>query len=136
MTSSINRRTFLELLPAVLAIAPTVAELGLRGPADTSTADPSRLRDVFGHQRQSALVIGRHYLDQCPAEADSNKLVDTLLLGEAGSKQHGETPNAGDLLAFFQKKFAEDFDQGNTVMIDGWVLSKTEARLCARMVIS
>jgi hypothetical protein len=96
---------------------------------------PFRLRDVFGHQRQSALVIGRHYLDQCPAEADSNKLVDTLL-GEAGSKQHGEAPSAGDLLTFFQEKLAEDFDQGNTVMIGGWVLSKTEARLCALMVIS
>ena len=90
---------------------------------------------MFGHQRQSALVIGRHYLDQCPAEADSDKLVDALL-GEAGSKQDGEPPKAGDLLAFFQGKFAEDFGQGNTMMIDGWVLSKTEARLCALTVIS
>ena len=135
MTSPVNRRTFLEWLPAVLAIAPTVAEFDIRGPVDISTAGPLRLRDVFGHQRQSALVIGRHYLDKCPAEADSNTLVDALL-GEAGSKHHGEPPTVGDLLAFFQEKFAKDFDQGNTVMIGGWVLSKTEARLCALMAIS
>jgi hypothetical protein len=136
MTIPISRRTFLELLPSILAIAPTLPEFGMRVPVDTAIAgDRFRLRDVFGHQRQSALVIGRHYLDQCPAEADCDALVD-VLLGEAGSEQHREPPEAGDLLAFFRERFAEDFGRGNTVTIGGWVLSRTEARLCALAVLS
>jgi hypothetical protein len=59
-----------------------------------------------------------------------------VLLGEAGSEQHREPPEAGDLLAFFRERFAEDFGRGNTVMIGGWVLSRTEARLCALAVLS
>jgi hypothetical protein len=136
MTTPISRRTFIESLPAILAIAPTLAEFGTLVPLDPAPAvDHSALRDMFAHQRRSARALGRHYLGQCPAEADCDALVE-LLLGEAESTQPGELPRSGDLLAFFRKRFAEDFGRGNTVMIRGWVLSRTEARLCALIALS
>lgn len=31
---------------------------------------------------------------------------------------------------------AREFETGDTVLVDGWMLSRTEARLCARMALS
>ena len=128
MTSSFTRRKFLELVPTILAAAPAfVGDLSRGGGAAWARAD---LAGVFGSQTASAIEIGRRYLDACAVKCDSDLLVDAWFSQVPGIRGGPET-GAHDLIAFFRDRFVDDFERGDTVTVDGWVLSRTEARLCA-----
>ena len=60
--------------------------------------------------------IGKAYVQQFPAEADVKKLKQFV---EAGANI---TSN---------KRIADDFRKGKTVVVSGWILSVTEARQAA-----
>lgn len=61
-------------------------------------------------------TIGLQYLAQFPSENNIETLIDLLL--QVGVKNIGA-------------KVKDDFLTDNIVVIDGWILSKTEARQCA-----
>jgi hypothetical protein len=65
-------------------------------------------------------AIGRVYLEVVPEEAGPHRL-ERLLLTDTGSTDR----------AAVQHCVRTDFRVGRTVCLDGWVLSVTEARLCA-----
>jgi len=133
MTSSFTRRKFLELVPTILAAAPAfVSDISGGAAPGWARAD---LAGVFGSQMASAIAIGRRYLDACAVECDSDLLVDAWFSQVPGIRGGAET-GAHDLIAFFQDRFADDFERGDTVTVDGWVLSRSEARLCALCALS
>ena len=48
------------------------------------------------------------------------------------AKQLSENESTGTTNAkILKQQITDDYKKGNTVMIDGWILSKTEARQCA-----
>lgn len=67
--------------------------------------------------------IGETYRKQFSDESSERKLVK--LLSEYVST---ETTTTIDVL---RQQIADDYRKGNTVMVDGWILSRTEARQCA-----
>jgi hypothetical protein len=71
-------------------------------------------------------AVGRHYLAIARDEADRARLSD-LVFGA------GAFPD--DSFAGLQRHIAagraRDFAADDTVMLDGWILARTEARLCA-----
>ncbi len=67
--------------------------------------------------------IGETYRKQFSDENSERKLVK--LLSEYVST---ETTTTSDVL---RQQIADDYRKGNTVMVDGWILSRTEARQCA-----
>jgi len=69
----------------------------------------------------SAAAIGRAYLEVAPDEGDVHHLTSTL---------RSHLP-AGPLRAAVAQRVHDDFDSQRVVTVDGWVLSQTEARLCA-----
>jgi hypothetical protein len=70
------------------------------------------------------LSIGQAYTKMHPGENDRIKLQDLILTDvSTGSDQQ--------LMASIDKKKKEDFAKSNTVIVKGWVLSRTEARQCA-----
>jgi len=66
--------------------------------------------------------VGTNYRKQIPVEDNETSLVKLL------STDTNEDSSAIEAL---KKEIKNDFEKGNTVMIDGWILSVTEARQCA-----
>jgi hypothetical protein len=92
---------------------------------------PVRLaaKPLWPVQPENAAVIsvGRAYLDQAPEEAHAARLRRLLDLTAEVSAQ--TLPGSEkERLAMRQ---CEDFRTGETVLVQGWVLSRTEARLYA-----
>lgn len=89
------------------------------------TADVARLFDELEPARR----IGRAYLGAHPAEADEETLVRLLEASPGWGRAWDASPAQLGELA--RSALARDFDRGRTVEVDGWILSRTEARLCA-----
>jgi hypothetical protein len=82
-----------------------------------------------------APAIGSEFLRSRPDEAEPALLVAALAEGVPG----GATAIAGagewELRAILSARSTDDFAAGRTVMLRGWILSETEARLCALAVL-
>jgi|HubBroStandDraft_1064217.scaffolds.fasta_scaffold09292_4 hypothetical protein len=73
--------------------------------------------------RRSAAAIGRAWLAEAP-DADLASLRQTVM---TALHEHGHEP----LQVRFQDRIRRDFVEGNVVMVEGWMLSSVEARVCA-----
>ena len=128
MSLRVSRRTVL----AGLAAGIVGAAIGLRlyWPGGSVTREARRLADMLRH-RDSAARLGRLYLDEKPREADTTLLV-TLIGAARGPALPPPSPATDEALrADLEDRIRNDFTYGNTVAVDGWLLSLTEARLCA-----
>jgi hypothetical protein len=67
---------------------------------------------------QTLIQIGTIYREATPAEGSEDVLMQLLTTG-------------GDPTEQLSKKVNDDFANGRTVTVDGWVLAVTEARQCA-----
>jgi hypothetical protein len=121
-----ERRHFLGL-SAYLAAAVAIPflESCSTGNTDTAVAEPGLLLHILN--AKSIVETGRAYLQQYPDEKTKNKLLDLLLNKETVPGPAGRQA----IHAYFDKKTVEDFNNNRTVMINGWILSRTEARQCA-----
>ena len=104
------------------AAAALAAPIVLRAPAPASPA--RQLVDYYSN-RQSAVEVGRQYLRDNAAETDSD--IFRLLLGTREAPFASRT----ELDAFIKAKVRADFTAERVVRVQGWLLSCTEARLCA-----
>jgi hypothetical protein len=111
--------------------AALLANLPLR--ADPLPGGPEALRRLAGtfDHPHSAAAIGRTYLRQYPAEAAPQRLASEIArdLDCLGCR----LPRAEEahLRSAVRERIRRDFAEGVVVNVDGWVLSRTEARLCA-----
>lgn len=89
-----------------------------------------RLARLLEH-RESARIVGREYLLAAPEEANPEVLVS--LVAERLQAPDPSLSGVGDreLRRMAALGVLADFEEGRTVKLDGWVLSETEARLCA-----
>jgi hypothetical protein len=79
----------------------------------------------------SAAVVGRAYLAGHPAEADRAWLAAQLGGDLRCQDCDPARSDATRLRAGLARQLRADFAQSRVVRVDGWVLSVTEARLCA-----
>ncbi len=86
----------------------------------------SRLVQLF-RSPASAACIGQAYLQQAPHEGQERRLLARLC--PAGRRWH--MADASQLHRMLREQQADDFAQGRVVLVHGWTLSVTEARLCA-----
>lgn len=96
------------------------------GPAFDASV-PGELTDAVAdllQHPQSAAIIGEAYLALVDHENSAAELSRRLLQGIATSK---ERIDARILL----ERIRSDFAEGDVVKLDGWLLSRTEARICA-----
>jgi hypothetical protein len=118
----LDRRRFLQLTTlGLLATATDSACAPSNDGAAAASAEP-RLVDMLGADRVRQL--GAHYRAATPSESTA----------EALRAAHARRP--GVRLPFVpdkstDKQIRDDFAAGRTVLVDGWVLSVTEARQCA-----
>lgn len=92
------------------------------------------LGDFFKHPK-SAEVVGQAYLEQAPEERDLNVLLDRIFEGATDRRSEFAAAGTGRRRAILLEQTRDDFARGRTAKIDGWILSVTEARLCALSVL-
>ncbi len=85
---------------------------------------------LFTHH-ESAIALGRSYLDLFPDEANYDYLAQHTL-------HHIPTTTIEiqSIKKILQTQRQEDFRNSHTVILNGWVLSRTEARLCALLALT
>jgi hypothetical protein len=120
----LGRRAFLTIAAAVGigefcggAVRPPVPQPGPDG----------GLALVF-RQRQSAIAIGRRYLSCYPGDTLPHRLAEAL----SGASTEDAAAARRALLA----RVRNDFERGDTVLLDGWVLSRSESRACAAFALA
>jgi hypothetical protein len=70
-----------------------------------------------------------------PAEASMSALNDFLFVDAAGNT-FSSSIEKSSITTLLEEKIVRDFAESRTVIVDGWVLSVTEARQCAAYSIS
>jgi hypothetical protein len=99
-------------------------------------ANPSRdglakkIGEFYAH-KEDAAIIGGEYLKSTVEEFNINKLTELICpTGSYKNKQlaSANSNEAHDIIVGWQR---EDFEHGRIVNVAGWLLSETEARVCA-----
>jgi hypothetical protein len=70
---------------------------------------------------------GKAYLQKTPAENDNKKLIELL----AGNSSIADSSDEKAIHQYLDEKIKQDFAEGKTVLVKGWVVAVTEARQCA-----
>jgi|ERR1051325_4116885 hypothetical protein len=120
----ISRRTFLILAPA--AAAAGVSLLSLSGSLRSSFA-----ANEPGSARDELVEIVDEYLRNFPEERDTRRLCETLgvQLQRPGDRSFVSEPA-------ILHGIEQDFAEGRSVSLGGWILSRTEARVLALLTLS
>ena len=119
----LGRRAFL-MAAAAAACAGSVRAVARPIPGPAPDAG---LALVFRH-RQSAIAIGRRYLSRYPGDVLPQALA-------RGLQRAGTGDRVAARLAL-RARVREDFERGDTVMLDGWVLARSECRACAALALA
>jgi hypothetical protein len=132
MSTNITRRTFLGGLFSLgslefLGMGWNLDRLCASGDTDSLA---SKLANVHG-DKHSAKIVGAEYLRSVPSEAKAKLLIDLICSCDGG--QHAEFTQADKrkLLELLRVRQRQDFEHGRVVNVRGWILSKTECRVCA-----
>ena len=104
--------------------------MALTGP-DTAWAD-----ERYSAGLDAPRVVGDWYLDRYPRERDARYLKSALRRAIPGFPEPGESFEQAALRAGISDSCARDFEQGDVVSIGGWLLARTECRLCALVSFS
>ena len=88
-------------------------------------AKPDFLSRLFNEGTVSD--AGSAYLQKAPQENDTNKLIQLI----SGNESMAKSTDQNIIHQYLDQKIKNDFAEGNTVLVKGWVLSITEARQCA-----
>lgn len=94
--------------------------------------DPLTLKLASYHfNRASAKRIGETYLRSIPSEADIPLLVSLICPADRERIIEFETADLIGCRKLLKRRLRQDFENGQMVDVQGWILSKTEIRLCA-----
>jgi hypothetical protein len=115
---------------AAVVVAPAGAKFAARQVRAEGTGGAAGIHDAVttATAKSSGTVarIGRAYLREVPQEADATVLAGTLPTGFSAT---------GTDWSLLQDQIATDYTSGGVVTIDGWHLSRTEARAAALSVL-
>ena len=113
---NLDRRRFLQV--AAIGVIAAVLEPACADDRNDAIDHP-QLLDLLGPER--VREIGTHYRAATPAESNADALRAAI------SKPASRFP----LPPSRSSRIRDDFESGRTVLVDGWVLSVTEARQAA-----
>ena len=127
-----SRRNFLYLLLGSSIGAFFYPTISL--PGSTDAGKPATLATAladFPGDKASARIVGVEYLRHYPAECDAVWLVDQILLDDIVHRTEFLKLGGAERKEMITRLIREDFKCGRIVQVRGWMLSQTEARLCA-----
>lgn len=125
-----NRRTFvwLSAASAVSVYLPLSGCSNRYTLSNKAVAQPQFLAHIC--DAKALRTIGAAYKHQVPGEKSEKKLAH-LILTDNNGHAIPESTDGNKLEALLNQKIQQDFEAGRTVVVNGWVLSQTEARQCA-----
>jgi len=129
-----NRKKFL-LLSGVVASGialPVVVRWTRYAGRDRPLLHPGSLAHLFDDE--TIRGIGLAYRSATPSENAARQLTGLLLTNPGGPAISADDDSA--VRRVLQGKVHGDFEAGRIVMVDGWILSVTEARQCALFSIA
>ena len=106
-------------------MSPTITQAYRFSPA-VSALSETRLLSFLG-DHECICAIGQSYRDRYPAEDNMTMITDALL----SARQQSARLEATGLQALIDSMISKDFEKNNTVLLNGWLLSRTEARQTA-----
>lgn len=110
-----------------------IGSLAVAVPGRARVAPGSDLGALVG-RRESAERVGRRYLAMLPRGTGRSQIVKSSpALDRAWRATRRKPEFAARLL---RQGIEDDFRRADTVVVDGWVLALTEARLCAIVALS
>lgn len=124
-----KRRNFLTLTTFSVAVI-SVPFLYCRNSSadlEKTLTIPQTLSQIT--DENSIKEIGKVYGKLYPDEYSRNLLEQNLTNNGVQSVSAGS--QAKDIYSFLDNNILEDFKSGNSMVLNGWVLSRTEARQCA-----
>jgi hypothetical protein len=121
---SLDRRRFLQITAAGVVASLTTTALASDAAADVSALDRPELLTMLGPERVREL--GARYRAATPYENSVRSLRAAIPNTERRALLLRWTPRGS-----IENQIRDDFAAGRTVLVDGWVLSATEARQCA-----
>jgi hypothetical protein len=122
-----RRRVLLAAVALATSVAAGPRAIGLvLERLAAADAAAQALRELVPH-RESAARLGRAYLRTATDEASATRLA-SLVLGRTAVAPGGEAARVAS-------NIRADFSAGRVVTVEGWIVSRTEARLCALCVI-
>lgn len=123
-----KRRNFIILgVSGVAAVAVPSAFYFLGDEAyDASLANPRSLSLIM--DTPMILSIGTQYRSLTPAEKSQRSLIKSL--------SQGLPADSAEIPTSLDEKIKKDFENGNMILVDGWILSVTEARQCALLSLT
>ena len=125
-----KRKDFI-VLSIYSGVAVSIPFLGCRtgsGVANRPWVAPGLLSHIC--DAKTLREIGADYRRKYPGESNEAELA-SLLLTDSDDKIIPINTEDAVIHSLLEKKIKKDFELGNTVVIRGWVLSKTEAQQCA-----
>ena len=113
-----------------------VAHLALRHwPPQTPPAETAADLVSWFAEPDDIRAIGEAYLAAPEGERDQPALVDGLPAVFDSQGGIRTDLSAGEIHERFRDQVEADFRSRNVAMVGGWVLARTEARLCALVVL-
>jgi hypothetical protein len=94
----------------------------------------AKLTTALAHP-ESARAVGAEYLRQYPQEADAQLLLKRIVARFDGGYAALTRAHDSTLRTLIEQRVRQDFATEQIVKVQGWVLSATEARLCALMTL-
>jgi hypothetical protein len=129
-----KRRTFV-MISLYGGVAMVVPSFGCHSKNDLSSKSwirPYGLSHICDAKTLKA--IGEAYMKKVTDENDQQKLVRLILSDSSHNILSSASPDS-TIENLIKRKTDVDFAKGNTVTVNGWVLSQTEARQCALFAI-
>lgn len=123
--ASVSRRDFLAMILAAAAtgrVLPALARL-------QTSASVSWLDTVA--DRQAAARLGAAYLTGHADEGDPEGLAAAIVDAAGIDPKAAPMPSPAQLLGALDRAVRADYVAGRTVVVDRWLLSRTEARVYA-----
>jgi len=122
-----TRRAFLIGLTALVAVR--IAPARSTPPA---TEISQYLEHFFPEHLATAIAVGDRYLEMVPSERSKASLAASVF-GNSTPERAGNIRALTDHVRDLRRR---DFQSGDLVSIDGWMLARTEVRLCALAAIT
>ena len=90
----------------------------------------TRFVEILEHKK-SAEIVGLAYLRGVPAEASEETLTERIRSDLSRSEDELCGTDFESLRKLLRLRTRRDFEEGRTVRLEGWIMSRTEARLFA-----
>lgn len=95
----------------------------------------SKLTNFF-QKKESAKLVGNEYLKLVPEEAEIGLLVNLLCNKNKKVYSNIQRENSEKVKEILLRQHQKDLEKGRIVILSGWILSETEARLCALIAMT